>query len=110
MQITTFKILLVAALLGQSDAFLFRWKRINPTTCAWLPGFGGPDPGCPGGAAVPPPVVPAPDPKKIAQDYCTGIAVGAIAVFRADGSHYGCFNEPCVETWPGSNEMNGVCR
>lgn len=111
MQITNLKLVFLASLFGQSDALFFKWTRINPTQCAMLPfTFGFPDPGCPGGAAMPAPAPAAPDPKVVAQAYCTSIASGAIALFRADGSHYGCFNNPCIETYPGSNEINGVCR
>lgn len=111
MQITNLKLVLLASLFGHSDALFFKWTRISNNQCAMLPfTFGFPDPGCPGGAALPAPAPPAPDPKAIAAAYCTNIAAGAIAVFRADGSHYGCFNNPCQETFPGSNEINGVCR
>ncbi|KAJ5950495.1 uncharacterized protein N7479_008908 [Penicillium vulpinum] len=111
MQITNLKLVLLASLLGTSDALLFKWTRIASDKCAMLPfTFGFPDPGCPGGAALPAPAAPAPDPKAVAAAYCNNVAAGAIAVFRADGSHYGCFNNPCQETFPGSNEINGVCR
>ncbi|KAJ5592702.1 hypothetical protein N7537_009606 [Penicillium hordei] len=109
MRIAHLQVILLASLFGGSDALL-KWTRVNPNLCALLLGFGGPDPGCPGGAALPAPAVPAPDPKKIAADHCTSIANGAIPLFRADGTHYGCFNNPCQDTPAGSNQILGVCR
>ncbi|KMP02582.1 hypothetical protein CIHG_08315 [Coccidioides immitis H538.4] len=91
MHIFTITALLLAAFIGQSSAFLFspKWKYDPGSGRCWTVPFlmwGQSDPRCP---------IPPPDPKQVAQQTCTNRQAGSIAVFKADGSHYGCFNPTC---------------
>lgn len=111
MNLTSLSLLFLAILVGQSYAA--GWQRIpnsNPLAC-WLNIFRwSPEAGCPGGPAIPqpqPPPAPQPNPKQQAQAFCNGKNAGSIALFKADGTHYGCFNPTCSES---SGWIPGHCK
>lgn len=94
----TLKVVFLVSLFGQSDAFYGRWQRGPNGICYKTPfsSFGTPDAGCPGGPSLTPPQPPVPDPKVVAQNWCTAQNPGSIAVFRADNTHHACLNPTCA--------------